>query len=144
MGKPCYLWMVVKVVTPRSAFSDTGKEGERASLCLGGYSGLTNASQLGFLCYRPEGSRGGMGTLPTAGQDGSLGLALWPWLTEMDVGSYFFPWGSAVIRPFVIYKFFVLLSCPYRGPLAREEGLFLGLLFPGCWPFQYPVWDVWG
>ena len=134
--------MVVKVVTPHSAFSDTGKEGERASLCLGGYSGPTNASQLGFLCYRPEGSRSGMGTLPTAGQDGSLGLALWPWLTEMDVGSYFFPWGSAVIRPFVTYKFFVLLSCPYRGPLAREEGFFLGLLFPGCWPFQYPVWDV--
>lgn len=70
-----------------------------------------------------------MGNLPTAGQGGSLGLALWPWLTEMVVGSYFFPVGSAIIRPFITYKIFVLLSCPYHGPLAREEGLFLGLLF---------------
>lgn len=121
--------MVVKVLIPHSAFSDTRKEGERASLCLGGVSSPKNASQLGFLCCHLEGSGGGIGNLPTAGQGGSLGLALWPWLTEMDVGSYFFPMGLAVIRPFIIYKFFVLLSCPFCGPLTREEGLFLGFLF---------------
>lgn len=79
-----------------------------------------------FSALTQRAQRGGMGNLPTAGHSGSLNLASWLWLVEMDMGYFSFPMGFGCLQAFIIYRFLVLLSCPYCGPLSKEERLFLG------------------
>lgn len=45
---------------------------------------------------------------------------------DMDMGYFSFPMGFGCLQAFIIYRFLVLLSCPYCGPLSKEERLFLG------------------
>lgn len=60
-----------------------------------------------------------------------------------------FGWSRAVI----VWKFSVMCSCPFPGPLARESGLLLGVFFffglcssafLSPWLLQQQVWEMWG
>lgn len=55
------------------------------------------------------------------------GLLTQPLLARVAWGLSFFLWGLAGLEQFSSKRFFVFLSCPFPGPLARESTLLPGL-----------------
>lgn len=70
-----------------------------------------------------------MGNFPTAGQGGSLGLAFWPWLTEIDVGSYFFFHGFGCHQAICYLQVFCFAELALLWAFGQRGRAFQGFFF---------------